>query len=256
MKKMIMLGILSMAFSLNAESKPKADINVRITDDLPKLRTGVMLYYNGILSITNTGETAFVVVTDERCVGGTIFFYQESENEMEQRNYEAAHGGQGKREKEEARKEVSDYYYSCFKEKITVKTLQPGENIALKCKFYFWRSPDAPSGIYKGEMYLGQDTWAPVRSITPTPSVLGSVDWDKGKPTGDFYYAKEGTNQYLYVKMDDGKFKRTGEMKVGSRPQKEKEENAVTFESPDGTRKKLTHTEARQIIQEREQQNN
>jgi hypothetical protein len=257
MKRMLVAicGIALTMLNGYSEPKPKADVYVRITDDLPKLVTGVMLYYNGILSVTNTGEIAFVVVADERCVGGTIFFYQESDNEEIQRNYEAAHGGQGKRWREEERKEVSEDYYSYIKEKLATVTLQPGENIALKCKFDFRRLPDAPTGVYKGEMYLGQDTWVPVH-ITPTPSVLGPVDWDRGKPTGDFYYAKEGTNQYLYIKMDDGKFKRAGEMKIGSRPQKEREENAVTFESPDGAKKKLTHAEARQIIQEREQQNN
>ena len=258
MKRMLvaMCGIAVTMINAYSEPTPKADVYVRITDDLPKLQTEVMLWWHGLLSITNTGEVAFIVVADERCVGRTIFFYHESDNEVIQRNYDAAHGGQGKRWREEERKEVSEDYYDDIEKKIATATLQPGESIVLKCKFYFRRPLDAPTGIFKGEMYLGQDTWVPVRSITPTPSVLGPVDWDRGKPTGDFYYAKEGTNQYLYVKMDDGKFKRAGEMKVGSQPRKEREENAVTFESPDGTRKKLTHTEAKQIIQEREQQNN
>jgi len=65
-----------------------------------------------------------------------------------------------------------------------------------------------------------------------------------------FYYSKETTNQYLYVKTSEGKFKLVNEMKFDTRPEKEKDEDAVTFELPDGTKKKLTFEQARQIINE------
>ncbi|MCL2876882.1 MAG: hypothetical protein FWF12_11515, partial [Betaproteobacteria bacterium] len=76
-----------------------------------------------------------------------------------------------------------------------------------------------------------------------------------GAPIGDFYYSQMGTNQYLYVKTDDGKFKQASEMKLGSRPEKEKGDDTVTFVSPDDETKKLTRDQARQIVHEREQQN-
>ena len=244
MKPMIMFGIISMVFSLNAESKPKADVYVRVTDELPKLWTGTTPLYNGILSVTNTGEQAFIVFTDDTYLGDTIRFYQEG-NEDQQRVEDAL--GRTKQRREEDRQEVSGDYYYYLEKKESTKILQPGENITLKCKFYFRLPFSSPGGIYKGEMYLGDDTWVPVH-ITPTPSVLVPLEYDRGKPVGDFYYAKEGTNKWLYVKTDDGTFKRVREMKLGAKPQKEKEENAVTFEALDGTREKLTSEQARQII--------
>ena len=249
----IMCGVALMVSNLHSESKPKADAHVRITDDLPKLRTGVMTWYNGVLSITNTGEVAFVIVTDEKCSGETILFYQEG-TEEQQRNFENVHGW-GKQWREQERKEVANNYYSCIEEEITTVTLQPGVDIALRCKFFFRIPLGAPGGVYKAEMYLGYDTWTPVH-ITPTLGTLFATEFDKdGKPTGDFYYSQEGTNQFLYLKSEDGKFKRVSEMKLNSTPKKEQEEDPVTFETPDGEKKKLTNTQAKQIVHEREQKN-
>jgi len=84
------------------------------------------------------------------------------------------------------------------------------------CPFHAF--PGVSSGIYKAEAYLGHDTWVPVH-ITPTLGTLLPIKHDSREPAGDFYYSQEGTNQYLYVKMDD-KFKRAGEMSLGSRPEK------------------------------------
>ena len=133
----------------------------------------------------------------------------------------------------------------------SVKVLQPGESVSFEYKDIRFIVPLGVhlAGIYKAEMYLGNDTWIPVH-ITPTLYTLYTV----ANNPKDFFYSKEGTNQYLYIKTD-GKFKRVGEMKLGSRPEKEKDEEAVTFESPDGVKKKLTRDQARQIIREREQQN-
>ena len=246
MKRMIILGIIWLAPNLYSEHKPNADVYVRITDDLPKLRTGIMLWYNGIFSVTNVGEVAFTVVTDEEWSGEVVRFYREG-NEEQQRIEEVR--GEEKRRKEQERKEAVNDYYFCIEKEKASKTLQPGENITFESKFFFRLPPGTSGDIYKAEMYLGNDTWIPVH-ITPTLGTLKGVSFDRDRKLGDFYYSQEGTNQWLYVKTDDGKFKRVSEMKLGSKPEKEKDENTVTFEALDGTRKKLTREQARQIINE------
>ncbi|MCL2876881.1 MAG: hypothetical protein FWF12_11510 [Betaproteobacteria bacterium] len=247
MKKMvilcgIMLGILSLY------SKPKADAYFRVTNDLPKHGGGT---WNGIFSVTNTGETAFVVVTDKEWSGETVRFYAEG-TEEQQRVEEALGRAQPRRDAE--RKEAIDAFYICVEQKKTMKTLQPGDGISFECECIFKFQHGTPIGLYKAEMYLGHDTWVPVH-ITPTLGILRPTQYDKGIPAGDFYYSQMGTNQYLYVKTEDGKFKQASEMKLGSRPEKEKGDDTVTFVSPDGETKKLTRDQARQIAREREQQN-
>jgi len=161
----------------------------------------------------------------------------------------------GKRRKEQERKEVANFYYIAIeKYPECVKTLQPGENVTFESKFCF-PVPFGTSGdLYKAEMYLGHDMWVPVH-ITPTLGTLYAIKHDSREPAGDFYYSREGTNQYLYLKTEDGKFKRAGEMRLGSKPEKDKKEDTVTFVSPDGTTKRLTRDQARQIVNEREQKN-
>jgi len=244
---MIVCGVMLTTLNLLANPKPKADVHLKITDDLPKLgalRDG----YNGICSVTNTGEVAFILVSYK----DSIRFYRE-ENEEQQRKYENVYGLALKRQREQERAEVKDdYYFGIEKYPETVKTLQPGESITFKCEKFYFNSPFGVSGeiYYKAEMYLGNDTWVPVH-ITPTLGTLLPVIHDSRDPTTDFFYSQEGTNQYLYVKVDE-KFKRISEMKLGSRPRKDWE-GSVTFDTLDGTQKKLTHAEARQIIDEREQ---
>jgi len=250
-KMMILCGVMLNMINLHSEPKPNADAHFRVTEDLPKLQLGPVLWYNGILSVTNTGEVVFVVVSDKECVGETIRFYREGNEEWQRLEDESV---RGKQRREQERKEAASEYYSCIEGNISTKTLLPGESASFECRCLFRLPLGTPGNIYKAEMYLGHDTWIPVH-ITPTLGMLFATAWGKdGKPTGDFYYSQEGTNQYLYVKMDD-KFKRAGEMSLGTRPEKGKDEDAVTFETPDGETKKLTRDQARQIAREREQQN-
>jgi len=252
MKKMVMLcGIMLAMLNLSANPKPKAEAHFRVTEDLPKLLTGAVLWYDGIFSVTNTGDIAFVVVTDKEWSGETILFYREGTEE--QQRLEDEYRG-GKRWREQMRKAAIDDFYICVEKNKAMTTLQPGESISFECRCVFKHQLGAPASLHKAEMYLGHDTWVPVH-ITSILGVLHPTAWGKdGKAAGDFYYSKMGTNQYLYVKVDD-KFKRVGEMKLGARPEKEKDEDAVTFVSPDGATKKLTRDQARQIVHEREQQN-
>jgi len=245
MKKTIMLcGVLLAVPGLCADPKPQADVHLTITDDLPRLGVGVK--YNGIFSITNTGSVAFSVVTNKEWSTETTRFYQDGNVE--------AHRGAAEEWKNRHRREVTDTrHFVMGRHPEDVKTLQPGESVTFESICAFYAVPGLPSGNYKAEMYLGENTWVPVR-ITPTLGTLFPVTYN-GKPTGDFYYSQEGTNQYLYVKTEEGKFKRVGEMKLGSKPLKEKTEDTVTFVSPDGATKKLTRDQAREIIREREQQN-
>jgi hypothetical protein len=152
--------------------------------------------------------------------------------------------------KENERVNVAANYHFCIDQKKPHTVLKPGEGITFKCKnFNFNYRFSAPIDIYKAEMYLGDDTWGPV-TITPTLGTLFAVPVNNGKVDGDFYYSKEGANQYLYFK-DGGRFKRVGEMKLGSKPRQE--QGAVLFDSPDGIRKKFSHAEARQAVRDSEQ---
>ena len=248
MRKMIMLyGIISLAFALYAEPNLNAGAHFKITDDLPRYAKGG--WYNGILSVTNTGEVAFVVVSDKKCVGETIRFYREGNEEWQRLEDESV---RGKQRREQERKEAASEYYSCIEENISTKTLQPGESVSFECRGYFKLPHGLPGDLYKAEMYLGHDTWVPVH-ITPTLGTLLPIKHDSREPTGDFYYAQMGTNQYLYVKMED-KFKRVGEIKLNSTPLKEEGEDAVTFELPNGAKRKLSRDQAQKIVRDREQQ--
>jgi len=240
-KKLIMMfGIVSTGFSMYADSLPKADVYLRITGDLPKLGTDAR--YNGVFSVTNTGEVAFTLITGGEWAFSTIRFYQEGDAERQHNENEP---WRGQLQKTEEREEVIASISFCLERGHPSKTLLPGENISFECvNFAFIAHFGTPRGVYKAEMYLGQDTWVPVH-ITPTLYLPRGVPTQPGK-AADFYYTKEGTNQYLYVKMDDCKLKRLGEMKLDSTAVQEKD-NTMTFELPDGTKKKLTVTEARQL---------
>jgi len=246
---MICVNLLTV-FSLCAGPKPKADAHLRITGDLPKLKITPTLYYDGVFSITNTGDVAFVIVTDKDWSGETTRFYEEGDEEQQRLEDEF---GRGTQRREEERREVTDFYHHVIeKYPELVKTLQPGESSTFESKFVFRLPFNTPAGIYKAEMFLGGNTWIPV-NITPTLGMLFPIERDKkGMPAGTFYYSQEGTNQYLYVKEGD-KFKRASEMKLKSRPEKDDKDGAVTFDTPDGSKKRLTQEQARQVIHEREQ---
>ena len=246
----VVCGIMLTAFNLYSEAQPKADAYFRVTDELPKYKDWG--WYNGILSVTNTGGIAFAVVTDRGWSGEAVRFYQEGDEK--QQRVEEERGRVRQRREQERAWALDAYNISIEKYPETVKTLQPGESVSFECKVVFQLPFDVPGGVYKAEMYLGHDTWVSVH-ITPTLGTLYALEWGKdGKPTGNFYYYQAGTNQYLYVKVEE-KFKRVAELKLDSRPEKKKDEETVTFQSPDGTRKTLTREQAAEIIREREQQN-
>jgi len=245
-------AIVSLAFFLCAENRPSADVHLRVTSSLPiPPQEGC----SGIFTVTNTGTVAFAIVTDKDGSAETTRFYRESDEEHQRVEEER---GYGKERKEKERREVkSTYYWGIEKYPETVKTLQPGESVSFECKGFYFTLPSLVLGwadIYKAEMYLGYDTWTPI-TISPPIGYIRNVEERESGKDNVFVFAREGTNQFLYLKLEDSKFKRVGEMKLGAKPQKEQDEDAVTFVSPDGETKKLTRDQARQIIREREQEN-
>ena len=249
-KMMILCGIMLSMFNLYSEPNPKADAHFRVTDEIPKLQTEAILWWNGVFTVTNTGDIAFVVVTDKEWSGEAIRFYREG-TEEQQRVEEAR--GVVKQRREAERREAMDAFYICEQQNKAMTTLQPGKSISFECRCTFQVPFGSPGTLYKAEMYLGHDTWVPVH-IASTLGVLHPTAWGKdGKAAGDFYYSRMGTNKYLYVKMED-KFKRVVEVKLESSPLKEKDEDAVTFELPNGAKRKLTRDQAQKIVRDREQQ--
>ena len=243
MKRLVPMSVsVLLTLCVYAERQPKANVSLHVTNRLPILpQEGC----SGVFTVKNTGKVPFVVVTDDDWSGATTHFYR-CGNEEQQRETEDSRGGKEWREKE--RREVANSYYFGIKTNKKNQTLQSGDSVTFECKkFYFSYSLLSPYlEIYKAEMYLGNDVWIPVE-ISPPIGYIRHVDLREAGKDNVFVYAQEGTNQYLYVKTGD-EFKRVSEMKLGAKPQKEKEENAVTFELPDGTKKKLTREQARQII--------
>ncbi|MCL2103909.1 MAG: hypothetical protein FWH21_02460 [Kiritimatiellaeota bacterium] len=239
-KTLIMCGIIT-GFSLCAESQPKADVHLKITEG-PILGRG-MTFYNGVCSVTNVGESAFTLVTDGAQIKDTIRFYQEADEK--QQRIEELHGG--KRRRQEEREEVIMDYDAHLEKGNPKRTLQPGEGVSFECKDIFFMLPlGTPGGVYKAEMYFGNNTWIPVPI---TPKIIHPyhvVSWGKDGKTANFFYAKDGTNQWLYVR-DGDRLKKVSEIKLDSKPEKDGEDG-VTFESPDGTQKTLTPTEARRGV--------
>jgi len=252
MKRMLMIvcGIMG-GVSAYATPKPKADVHFRVTDDLPKLAWQPPRGYSGVFTVTNTGETAFTVISDSEWADATRFYRGANGNLQHQFDETMA----GKKQRDEERMSAKMLYDGVVeKYPDSTKVLQPGESTSFEYKnITFNPSVESAGNILKAEMYLGHDTWIPVH-ITPSVYPLRVISWNTDKTPGDFFYSQEETNQYLYVKTDEGKFRRVSEMKVGSLPEKEKNENAVMFELPDGTKKKLALTEARRIANERTQQ--
>ena len=249
MRKLLSVcATISLALGVCAENKPNASVSLHVTSRLP-IAPGEGC--SGVFHVKNTGDVPFVVVTDDGWSSATTWFYREG-NEEQQRIEEVR--GFVKQWKERGRAEAASCYYFGIKSNKAAKTLQPNETVTFECKkFYFDAMPSTPSTIYKAEMYIGNNTWVPVE-ISPPIGFIRNVDLREAGKDNVFVYAQEGTNQFLYLMTDD-KFVRVGEMKLDSTPQKEKEENAVTFEALDGTKKKLTREQARQIIDAGEQQN-
>ena len=231
------------AFNLSAESKPSAEISLRITSELPLVDPSGKC--SGVLSITNIGQIAFNVITDEDYGYGGIHAYRDYAEEKQL--LEDNHFGGAQRKAFEREQVKSDYYFRA--EKGGIKTLLPSEGISIKIPFFWFEGMQG--NVYAAEMFLGHDTWIPIK-ITPAIGHLIPIGRDKTS-TNRFYYSQEGTNQYLYIKEDD-KFKRVGEMKPGSKSKKEEKEDIVTFETPDGATNKFTRDQARQIVRERERE--
>ena len=249
-KLLLMCAVVEATFCLCAETKPNASVHLLVTSRLPiRPQEGC----SGILSVTNTGMVAFSIVTAKGWSGETMLFYRGGTEEQERLQDE---NWGGKQWKKQAREQVkNDYYFGIEKYSETVKTLQPGEGISFESNdFYFTFSRTSSyTELYKAEMYLGHDTWVPV-TISPPIGYIKHIDFSESGKDNVFVFAQEGTNQFLYLKMGE-EFKRVGEIKLDSKPKKEEREDAVTFELPDGTTKKLTRDQARQIVREREQQN-
>jgi hypothetical protein len=234
---MIICGMILATSNLHSEPQPQADVNLRITDYL--LMRGSDFEYNGIFSITNTGEVAFTVVTGGEWLCETVRFYQESTDVEWQRKEDEF--GKGKERKQRERAMTMGIYNWSLEKGSPRKTLQPGESVSFTCENIAFILPFSTQGdTRKAEMYLGNDTWVSVH-IMPT---LGSIRSVSGK-SGNFFCIQEGTNQYLHVKVGES-LKRASEIKLDSKPEKEGEDT-VTFELPDGTKKKITSMEARQL---------
>ena len=243
MKRLLsMCTTVVFVFCGHAENKPNASVHLRITSRLPIAPEEGC---SGVFTVKNTGDMPFKVLTAKGWSGETTRFYRGGNEEQQQEEDEFRRGKE--RRKSEREEVASNYDWGIEEYPETVKTLQPNETVSFECnKFYFTVSFSSPySELYKAEMYLGDDVWVPVE-ISPPIGYIRHVDLRDAGKDNVFVYAQEGTNQYLYVKTGD-EFKRVSEMKLGAKPQKEKEENAVTFELPDGTKKKLTVTEARQL---------
>lgn len=243
MKKLyFLIGAVLMVLRVCAEQKPKADVFLRVTSELPMFCTG---HCSGIFTVTNTGHVPFVVITDTNRVGNMVRFYRSYEGERQRIEDEHWNISRNIREREVV---LSDYHFWLNK-KVKSKTLQPGETVMIECPFFVFEDSGMSGGdICKAEMILGSDTWVPV-CITPPVGFFLPANHLNQNIDGEFYYAKEGTNLYLYLKTD-GKFKRTGEMKLDSKPKQQGD--VVTFTSPEGVQKQLNLMDAVQAIRRRE----
>lgn len=237
-------GILLVAFNVRAKGTLQADVFLKVTSELPKWQADTS--YTGVFSITNTGQVPFVVITDGEWCGETVRFYREGE-EKQQRIENGF--GYGEQRKKRERTEVKDMYHVCLEKGRESKILQPGDNITFECKnFYFTQQFSAPADVYKAEIYLGDDVWIPV-IITPTLGTLFAVPFENGKTDVTFFYSKEGTNQYLYIKADE-LIKRVDEMELNSKPRQIND--IIMYNSIKGIPKKLTRDAAKKIVIDRE----
>lgn len=246
MKVLLSCIIVSLAFCSCAEQKPNASVSLRITSRLP---IAPQEGCSGIFTVKNTGGVTFKVVTDKEWSSVTTRFYRggdETEQRLEDEHW------RGRQRREQERAEVASDYYFCIGQNKETKTLQPSESISFECKsFYFTCSFSSPySEMYKAEMYLGKETWVPV-AISPAIGFIRHVDLTESGKDNVLVYAREGTNQFLYLKTGE-KFKRVAEMKLGVKPKYK--EGVVSFISPDGSTNEITRTDALKIIKKREKE--
>lgn len=246
MKRMFcLLGCVFQVCFLYAQ-KPEADVFLRVTNERETFST--MATYKGVFTITNIGLVPFSVVTNVSNMGlasiaDMVYFYRDYDGER--KRWEDEH--EGGQIKDQQRRQVIENYRNMHEKGVKSKLLRPGESVSVECPAFgfegLWYGD-----IFKADMYLGDDTWEPV-CITPTIGIMRPLSKVKGESAVVFYYSKEGTNQYLYLKLDD-KFKRICEMKLGSKPKQDKD--VVIIESVDGVRKKLTRDAATRIVIDRE----
>ena len=247
MKKMcFLIGAFFMVLRMCAEQRPNADVFLRITSELPMFCTG---HCSGIFTVTNTGPVPFVVITDTNRVGNMVRFYRSYEGERQRIEDEHWNKDRNIREREMV---LSDYHFWISKNVKSI-TLQPGETVTIECPFFVFEDSGMSGGdICKAEMSLGRDTWVPV-CITPPVGLLLPTNHLNHNIDDEFYYAKEGTNQHLFLKVD-GRFKRVCEIKRDTKPKQEGD--TITFTSPEGVQKKIRLVDAKQTIHAREQHDN
>ena len=186
---------------------------------------------SGIFAVTNTGHVPFFVITDTNRVGNMVRFYTSYEGERQRIEDDRWNMDRHIRERETV---LGDYHFWLNKKRVRSETLQPGETVTIECPFFVFEDSGMSGGdTCKAEMYLGRDTWVQV-CITPPVGLLLPTTHLNQNIDGEFYYAKEGTNQYLYLKTG-GKFKRVGDMKLDSTPKQKGD--TVTFTSPEGCQK-------------------
>jgi hypothetical protein len=174
-----------------------------------------------------------------------VHFYREYEGEQ-QRIEEQLDRNRKNREREEVLRD----YRVWLEKMVKTKTIQPGESMTIESPFFDF---DGGCGdTYKAEIYLGNDTWVQI-CITPPIGYLKQVDLGIQNGDNAFWYAKEGANQHLYLKMD-GEFKRVCEIKRDTKPKHEGD--TVTFTSPEGVQKRIKLVDAKQTIHAREQHAN
>ena len=220
--------------SVFAETRLNADAMLLITNSLPILPSG---HCSGILTITNTGTMPFMVVTNLNRADMPIYFRKEFTRGQEDAD---DHFRGGEQRKLQQKFQLIEYYTELIKTDAA-RSLLPNEHVTIPVPYFTF---EGDGEIYKSELYIGNGTWVSV-NITPA---IGHAKRVVGQ-NNSFWYSKEGTNQYLYLK-DGNQFKRIGEMKTGTKPKAT--EDGVIFYLPDGSTHQVTRATAMQIIENHE----
>lgn len=229
---------------LASAQKPQADVLLKI--DKEKMSFSTADTYRGVFTITNKGEVPFSVITNVSNMGlagiaDMVYFYRDYDGERKRWEDERG-GGQIK---DQQRRQVVENYHIMLKNGVKSRLLRPCESVTVECPEFCFEGL-LYGDVFKAEMYLGDGTWAAV-CIEPAIGLMKPLVRGKGGREDAFYYSKEGTNQYLYVKKSDG-FKRICEIKLDSKPKQDKD--VVIFESVDGVTNRLSRDAAERIIRE------
>jgi len=235
MKKNVILFLIVPIMSALAEMGLKANATLLITNSLPILPNG---YCSGIFTITNTGTIPFTIVTNLTRADMPIYFRREYKKEQEDAEDRFRGGDQRKTQQ---KLQLVEYYNVITNNSGATVVLLPTECVVIPIPYFTF---EGDGELYKSEFYIGSNTWIPV-SITPPIGHAKRI----GIKNDNFYYATEGTNQYLYFK-EDKKFTRIGGMKMGTKPKLTGD--SVVFNSADNATQKITRSTALQIIQEHE----